>query len=348
MGIKIQAADKDRRWFVRKEQGEWLKPGLGWLGGISLVLAVMGMAVMLITSWWQGQKNQATTFIDAASRLVKESERWTDSPTPELPAPAWLPELKTATDEPTLSAESLVVMDVDSAVTLYQENEDQRWPPASITKVMTAMVALEHWPLADVITIRNLKVEGSKIKLILGEKITVENLLYGMLVASGNDAAEALAEAFPGGKDEFINAMNEKARSWHLEATEFKNPHGIDEEGHVSTAKDIARMTVMALNNDEFSKIIATDKIVIQSVDGKIIHRLETTNQLLSRVNGVKGVKTGWTEEAGESLVTLTERNEHRIITVVLGSKDRFGETEKLIEWVFANTQWKDAASTGI
>ena len=157
--------------------------------------------------------------------------------------------------------------------------------------------------------------------------MTVEQLLFALLVQSGNDAAEILAENFPGGRPAFIDAMNTKAAELNL-IPHFTNPTGIDEPGHYSSAADLARLATVAMENPEFA---ASSPPKIPSFPN---HVLTNINELLGKVPGVLGVKTGFTDGAGQSLVTLINRDDHPVIMVVLGSMDRFGDSEKLINWV--------------
>jgi D-alanyl-D-alanine carboxypeptidase (penicillin-binding protein 5/6) len=225
-------------------------------------------------------------------------------------------------------------------VVVYEKSADQKVFPASTTKMMTAIVALEHYPLQQVLTVTQEYPIGQYIGFKPGEKITVEEMLYGLLVQSGNDAAEILAENFPGGRAAFIAAMNVKAQQIHLTNTNFVNPSGVDEDGHYSTAADLARLGDFALRNDKFAKIVATENAVVTSVDYTSSHILNNVNQLLGKVIGVRGIKTGYTEGAGQSLVTLVERDNHSVILAVLGSQDRFADSQALIEWVYSNFQW--------
>jgi D-alanyl-D-alanine carboxypeptidase len=178
--------------------------------------------------------------------------------------------------------------------------------------------------------------------LINGEKMKVEDLLYGLLVYSANDAAEVLAQNYPGGRDAFVGAMNAKAVELHLENTSFKNPTGLDGNGHVTTARDLIRGASLAMQIPEFARIVGTKQAVVKSENGKIVHRLTNINELLGVVEGVLGVKTGWTENARENLVTYIERDNKKIMIALLGSQDRFGETKELIDWIFANYAWKE------
>lgn len=244
---------------------------------------------------------------------------------------------------PFLSARSAIVVDIDSKALLYQKNPNLKLLPASTTKIMTALVALDHYNLSDYVTINSIKVEGQTMELELGERITVENLLYGLLVQSGNDAALALARHYPDGQKEFINLMNQKAKNLNLTSTQFQNPTGLDEHGHYTTVHDLSLLAAHAMENEIFAKMVNTQTITVTDKSGEITHELEAINELLGQVPGLQGIKTGWTELAGECLVTYTKRKGHDIIAVVLGSTDRFGESTQLIDWSFTNHQWSTA-----
>lgn len=241
---------------------------------------------------------------------------------------------------PVLSAQAALAVDLNSGVTLYEKNPDEALLPASTTKIITALVAMDAYPLDSILRVGNVKIVGQKMGLAFGEEIRAEDLIYGLLVYSANDAAEALALAYPGGREAFIDAMNEKARDLSLENTKFYNPSGIDGNGHVTTARDLIRVSEVAMRNPEFAKIVATQNITVTDVTGKKLHRLTNINELLGKVPGVLGVKTGWTENARENLVTYVERDGHKVMIAVLGSQDRFGETKELIDWMFSNYTW--------
>lgn len=258
---------------------------------------------------------------------------------------AYMPIRQAGIEEISTSAISHLVMDVDSAVVMSEKNMRHRLFPASTTKMMTALIALENYDLDREVTVPAMNISPYKIGLVAGEKIKVKDLLYGALVASGNDAAETLAAAHPMGREKFIETMNQRAGELHLLDTHFVNPTGFDAPDHYSTALDLARLAAYALRNPTFAEIVATEKTSIYSSDKIYEHKLTNINQLLGKLPGVKGVKTGYTEGSGETLVALAEREGHQILTVVLGSDDRFGETEKLIEWAFANYNWIDLAS---
>lgn len=242
---------------------------------------------------------------------------------------------------PWLSAVSALVIDVPSKTIIYAKNPDIQLLPASTTKIMTALVSLDYYQLSQILEVKNLKAEGQTMKLEEGEKLYVESLLYGLLVQSGNDAAEVLADNYSGGRENFIKAMNEKAKKLHLEKTNFINPTGIDEANHHTTVHDLAVLASEAMKNQIFSQIVATSEIEIMDTSGQKKHLLKNVNSLLGKVSGLQGIKTGWTESAGECLVAYTQRNNQKIITVILASQDRFGETTKLIDWVFGNFKWE-------
>lgn len=240
-----------------------------------------------------------------------------------------------------VSAGGVVIEDVDSDVVLYQRNSYESFSPASTTKILTALVALDAYNLDDVLTVKTLMNSGQTMKLVAGERMTVENLLYGTLIQSGNDAAYALAENYPGGVEAFITAMNVKAKQLHLAQSHFTNPVGFDDLNHKMTPMDLVRLASVALQNKTITKMVAIPQITISDVTHTYFHSLTNVNQLLGKIPGVGGIKTGWTEEAGENLVTLVERGGKRIIIVVLKSRDRFVDTTKLIDWVFANHRWE-------
>lgn len=258
-----------------------------------------------------------------------------------LPTPAPYPFKQNLYNMPDLTANSVYIIDADSMVVLFEKNSSERLFPASTTKIMTAEIALENYPLNQVLVVPDKKIKGSVINLKPGEKITVENLLYGMLIASGNDAAYVLSENFPGGTPAFVEEMNNKAKELGLFDTNFTNPVGYDENGHYSTTKDLAMLAIYTLRNPFFGKVVSTRSTIIADVSGEIKHSLKNTNDLVGKVEGVKGVKTGSTEKAGECLIALIERNNQKIITSVLGSKNRLEETKLLSNWVFDNYLWK-------
>lgn len=242
---------------------------------------------------------------------------------------------------PNLSARAVFVKDLTSGITLYQKDASIPLPIASTTKIMTALVASEYFKQNSTLTVRvGATVGGAKVGLFSGEDLSFRSLLYGMLLNSGNDAAFALAENYPGGILGFVSAMNKKAAQMNLHSSHFDNPAGFDSPRHYSSAKDLSLITEEALKNSTLAKIFATKETDIVSLDKKYTHKLANLNKLLSQVKGVLGVKTGYTEGAKENLVTYVNRDGRQILTVVLGSDDRFGESTKLIEWIYENFSW--------
>ena len=255
----------------------------------------------------------------------------------EVPKPALYPKKDSDVPTPFITAQSAIVIDVASQVVLYTKSQDAQFPPASTTKIMTALVALEQFALDDVLTVPALSIEGAKMKLVPGEQITFENLLYGLLLASGNDAAETIAYNFPGGKDASILTMNKTAKELNLVNTHFQNTTGLESENHYTTALDLARLASFALKNETFARIVSSRYKTVSDITGAHVHSLENLNKLLGSVEGVTGIKTGFTEEAGQVLVAAAARDGHTIVTVVLKSNDRFLDSKNLLEWAFAN-----------
>lgn len=254
-----------------------------------------------------------------------------------------LPVLAAKSFFPTLSAQGVIATDLDSGITLYEKNADAPLLPASTTKIVTALVSLDAYQLDQVLTVgKGVSVDGQKMGLYTGEKMKFENLLYGLLVYSANDAAETLAQDYPGGYDAFISAMNQKAKDLSMTNTYFDNPVGLDTDGQRSTAKDLIRASEVAMRNANFSKVVGTKNIVVTDESGKKSYVLQNVNQLLGTTPGVMGVKTGWTENARENLVTYIERDGHKVMIALLGSQDRFGETKELIDWIFTNYKWQE------
>ncbi|OGM11913.1 hypothetical protein A2Z22_01625 [Candidatus Woesebacteria bacterium RBG_16_34_12] len=256
-----------------------------------------------------------------------------------------IPKLVNVASFPVVSAQSVYAVDVDSGISLFEKKPDNLQLPASTTKIITALVALDYYPKDLVLEVGKIKVDGQKMGLLSGEKIKVEDLLYGLLIYSANDSAEVLAQNYPGGRDYFISAMNLKINELGLENTHFVNPVGFDGIGQVTSARDLVKITLSAMENPLIAEIVATKEKEVKSIDGYYVHKLVNLNKLIGQVDGVLGVKTGWTENAQENLVTYVERNNRKIIIALLTSQDRFGETEEIIDWIFENYQW-DAVKT--
>ncbi len=253
-----------------------------------------------------------------------------------------LPLLKENAKYPIVSAQSVMAIDLDSGVTLYEKDPNKALLPASTTKILTALVALDTYEVSQVLKVGKVSVEGQKMGLVQGEDMTFIDLLNGLLIYSANDAAEVLAQNHPAGRSVFIGLMNKKVKDLGLTNSHFTNPVGLDDGAQYSTTRDLAIVAKYAMDIPLFAEIVGTKEKTVKSVDGRFVHRLVNINKLLGEVPGVLGVKTGWTENARENLVTYVNRNNRKIMVVVLGSSDRFGETKELIEWIYSNYNWEE------
>lgn len=242
---------------------------------------------------------------------------------------------------PQLNARSATVIDNVTGITLYEKNPDIKHLPASTTKLMTALIALENCLPQSAIRAGYIEKEGAVMGLQEGDTLTLENLLYGLLVPSGNDAAYVLAYSCARSYDDFIEAMNKKSKELGMLSTHFENPAGFDSESQFSTARDLTKLARVAVANPIISKIVTVKSVVINDVTGTKTYYLENVNKLLGAIPGVEGVKTGQTEGSLENLVVKITRDNHTLIAVVLGSQDRFGESTALIEWAYKNFTWQ-------
>ena len=228
-----------------------------------------------------------------------------------------------------VSATAAVLMDADSGRLLYEKNGEKRMLIASTTKLMTALVALEQGGLQQEITVTSGHMaEGSSMYLRPGERLTLETLLYGLLLCSGNDAALAVTECM-GGVAPFVARMNEKAAELGMENTHFANPNGLDDEEHYSTAEDMARLAAAAMDDPVLRRVASTRTARIGG------RTLTNHNKLLSRVEGCVGLKTGYTRAAGRTLVSCAERDGVRLVAVTLQDGDDWNDHASLYEQGF-------------
>ena len=243
-------------------------------------------------------------------------------------------------EEPNLNSRAAFIYDRNSKEVIYGKEENTKRKMASTTKIMTCMVVLENGELTDTVIVskKAAGTGGSRVGLKTGDKVSVQDLLYGLMLCSGNDAAVALAEHVGGSVEGFADLMNEKARQLNLSSTHFVTPHGLDNEEHYTTAYELAIMADNALKNNTFSSIVGTKNITI-NINGKP-RNLSNTNELLGSMAGVYGVKTGFTNGANRCLVTSCKRENLDIITVVLGAdtkKFRTQDSIKLINYAMNN-----------
>ena len=240
---------------------------------------------------------------------------------------------------PKTNSRRYIVYDRISKSMIIGKNEDVKSAMASTTKIMTTIVILEKADLNETVTVSAKAggTGGSRLGLKRGDKASVRDLLYGLMLRSGNDAAVALAEHVGGSVKEFAELMNEKAIELGLTNTHFVTPHGLDDANHYTTALELAKLTDYAMDNETFAKIVGTKSTTIYINNQS--RQINNTNELLGVLNGVVGVKTGFTNNAGRCLVTETKRNNMDIITIVLGAdtkKDRTKDSVNLIEYTFS------------
>lgn len=243
-----------------------------------------------------------------------------------------------------LSSVAAVAMDATSGRVLYEKNAREKMGMASTTKIMTALVALEQCDLNEMVkvSVNAVNTEGSSMYLEKDETITVENLLYGLMLNSGNDAAVALAEHISGSTKEFAKLMTKRAKEIGAKDTQFKNPHGLYEEGHYTTAYDLALIYRTCMCNPTFAKIAATKKWVVP-LEGKPDREYYNKNKLLSMFDGVDGGKPGYTPETGRTLVGSATRNGWRVITVTLNTPSSvdWQEHGAMFDYVFDHYELK-------
>lgn len=239
-----------------------------------------------------------------------------------------------------ISAEAAIVMDNSSKVIIYAKNPGLRFSPASTTKLMTALTALSYFKPTDVLTIKSDGIVPIIIGFVPGQKVTFLNLLKGMLIPSGNDAAIAISQNYPGGENAFIAKMNQNAKKFRLYNTHFGDPVGLTDDQTYTTVVDLARLASMAIANPIIAQIVNTSYTTIQTVDGRNVYPLKTTNDLLGQY-GINGIKTGTTEEAWEVFVSSLVRNNHTFIIIVMRSNDRFADTKALINSVVDNVTYQ-------
>ncbi|MGI6698101.1 MAG: D-alanyl-D-alanine carboxypeptidase [Clostridiales bacterium] len=237
------------------------------------------------------------------------------------------------------NSKAAVLIDVASGRILYQKNMKQQLPMASTTKIMTAITAIEEGNLQDTVTasLRAQNTGGSSIYLQAGERLTLEELLYGLMLQSGNDAAVAIAEHIAGSCEEFAHLMNKKATGIGAVNSNFINPHGLDAAGHYTTAEDLAKITAHALKNPEFKKIVATKQKKIPWWGRDYSRVLKNKNRILWQVEGGDGVKTGFTKKAGRCLVASATRDDWQLASVVLNCGPMWEESKALLEYGFKN-----------
>ena len=248
-----------------------------------------------------------------------------------------------------MPASAAIMVEQTSGRVLYAKNADERRPMASTTKIMTALIVLEECELDAVVEIdsRMSGIEGSSMYLEVGERLTVSELLHGLLIRSGNDAAVAIAIHARGSVEDFVKRMNERAGEMGLRDTSFANPHGLHHAEHYTTARELAKIAREAMTHDVFREIIATERKVV-SWDGHEWERVLTNkNQILSLIEGGNGIKTGYTKAAGRCLVSSAKQDDMQLIAVTLNCADDFGMSAKLLQGGFDDYSMVSIAKKG-
>lgn len=238
------------------------------------------------------------------------------------------------------SNSSKILIEVNSERILSGENINKSLPMASTTKVMTALVVIENTKLDNIVTIpkQAVGVEGSSIYLKEGEKLTVDELLYGLMLRSGNDSATALALYVGGTMEGFVKLMNDKVSALNLKNTHFTNPHGLHDDNHFTSAYDLGVISCIAMRNPQFKKIVSTKNVTINGQDCK--RPLHNKNKILFTYEGGNGIKTGFTKKAGRCLVASSERNGLEVVSVVLNISDMFEQCAAMMDYAHNNYEY--------
>lgn len=243
----------------------------------------------------------------------------------------------------TISARSAILMDAATGRVLYEKNSHKKSLIASTTKIMTGLLAAESGRLSETVIIppEAVGIEGSSLYLKAGERLTVEQLLYGLMLHSGNDAAVALALHLSGDVEDFVDRMNQRAAELGLTETHFANPNGLDDEGNYGTAHDLAVLAAAALENEVFRQVVSTKTCTVGQ------RQLTNHNKLLWRYEGAMGVKTGFTKAAGRLLVSAAERQGRRLIAVTINAPDDWNDHSKLLDDGFSRLTAHTALTDG-
>jgi D-alanyl-D-alanine carboxypeptidase (penicillin-binding protein 5/6) len=260
-------------------------------------------------------------------------------PLPTLAYP--IPAMKIGVKDPKVSAQGIYIVERKTFTPVFVKNPDTQYYPASTTKMVTALTTIDLMKAQDVIKVDVATAEGQIMDLVPGEKMSVENLLYGMLVHSANDAAYAIAN-YRNDYAGFIDHMNIIAKRIGMKNSSFRNPAGLDEDGQLTTPHDLALAARTLLDNPVLRKMVSVREITVMDEDYRITHVLNNVNELLGMIEGLGGIKTGYTEAAGQNLVSYfkTPYTGHEYIIVVMKSEDRFADTQTLTEWLTYNIEY--------
>jgi len=298
---------------------------------LSLIAAAASLAVAYNGSFTRPATSVAATLPPCGSPPVRT--------VPKLPSS--LPLLVSNEPAPPVTGAAAVVIDAETGRVLYDLHGHNEMPPASTTKIMTAILALQQLPDLQRVIVSDIDattlVGSSVMGLRPGVAISIRDLLYGLMLPSGNDAAIELAKAVDGDEGRFVQRMNSMAKALGLNETHFANPHGLDAPGHYMSAFDLAKLADFAMANPTFAQIVGTvDYHLAPPSD----YNLHNGNSMLQKYPGADGVKIGWTDAAGWTLVASATRDGHRVIAVVLNSSNRDADASSLLDWAYRSYQW--------
>lgn len=289
---------------------------------------------------------QFVRFDNAASGAVK-GDVWAPLANPYAESKLEILPRKSKEGDLDIKVVSALVMDAGTDFVMFEKNSNKRMPIASLSKIMTSVVVLENSSFNDTVKISQnaMQTFGDKKGMTAGEEIKLEDLFRLMIIDSNNAAAVALAEHSAGSVENFVVLMNKKAEALGLENTHFVNPTGLDAggEGNYSTARDVAQLVDYALPKSVIWDASRMREAAFFSIDGKQRHYVKNTNELLGKIDRIYGGKTGYTINAGECLMLISETPDrrHKTISVVLNAENRFTEMQKLVNWVFDVYSWQ-------
>ena len=251
--------------------------------------------------------------------------------------------------QPAPTAERAVLIEAGSRTVLYEKNAHTRASMASTTKIMTALLAIEGEDLDRIVTVapEAAGIEGSSVYLKAGQKISMEDLIYALMLQSANDAAVAIACEMSGDVETFVALMNKKAEELNLSNTHFANPHGLDDEAHYTTAYDLAVLSAYAMENPKFAEIVSTVKRTIAAKEAEGMRIVVNHNRLLRSRSDVIGVKTGFTKKSGRCLVSAAENNGIRLIAVTLNAPDDWNDHREMLDYGFESLEIQEIAPVG-
>lgn len=256
---------------------------------------------------------------------------------------------KNAEAAPSVNAKAYVLMEASTGRVLLENNRDEKLPMASTTKIMTCLLAVENGNMEDIVTIPKEAVgqEGTSIYLREGEQVLFSDLVYGLMLASGNDAAVAIAIHLAGSVENFAQMMNEKARQIGALNSNFVTPNGLPDDNHYTTAYDLALISSYAMQNEKFCEIVGTSKMDLQQDDDSPARYLRSKNKILYQYEGGNGIKTGYTKAAGKCLSAGAKRGDMQLVAVVLNDYDMFVDCMALLDYGFEHYQMRQIAQAG-